>query len=416
MRKEVRGYVDTAGSFYSAKGLDSLMFSGGTLNGDVYVPRYSLSFLRGLYEDNTYHATCVRVKAEDVAGNGYSLHALGSDDVYDKKLVDNLLLRLDIQGNTNKAVVDMQVFGYGFFEVIRAGNVSGGKIIDIKHVESDTVQVCKDKMRFVQKVDNVTTYFKAYGSDVNLNSKTGKVMKDTDSYLDRATELYMFKKYSVLDKIYGETDVIQAVKSLAADQARRVYMLKFLQNYAVPAYALIVTGDYEDKFDEQGNSMLDKMLESYVESLRDNPYSTMVLKFRGSDIQVRLEEIGGGGKDADFRQFALDVRDEIVSAHRVPPSRIGIEQTGALGGSVAEEATKVYASSVIAPIQNLVNSFVNNCVLASWGLDSAFEFKLNGLETDMAMEELTFLLDAVDRSVLSAEEMRALIAYKYNLK
>lgn len=416
MRKEVRGYVDTAGSFYSTKGLDSLMFNGGSLSGDVYVPRYSLNFLRGLYEDNTYHAACVRVKSEDVAGSGYTLRELGTETTYDKKLVDNLMVRMDIQNNVHKAMLDMQIYGYGLIEIVRAGNVSGGKVIDIKHVEADTVQVMKDKMRFVQTVDNVKTYFKVVGSDLNLNARTGKVMRDDDSYLDRATELYMFKKYSVLDKVYGETDVIQAVKSLAADQARRVYMLKFLQNYAVPAYALIIKGDYKETYDENGVSNLDKMLESYVESLRDNPYSTMVLKFQGSDIEVSLEEIGGGGKDADFRQFALDVRDEIISAHRVPSSRLGIEGTGALGGNVVEAATEVYVASVINPLQQLVNTFVNSVVLASWGLDSAFEFQLNGLETDMALEELTFLLDAVDRSVISAEEMRALIAYKYNLK
>src|SRR5690606_17913651 len=47
-------------------------------------------------------------------------------------------------------------------------------------------------------------------------------------------------------------------------------------------------------------------------------------------------------------------RDEILSAHGMPPYRVGIAEVGSLGGSTAKEQTEIYKTSIVKPRQELL--------------------------------------------------------------
>ena len=57
-------------------------------------------------------------------------------------------------------------------------------------------------------------------------------------------------------------------------------------------------------------------------------------------------------KEASFRLYRKDNRDEVLHSHRVPPYKLGINENGSLGGSNIKEATVNYKNDVVAPIRD----------------------------------------------------------------
>ena len=68
-------------------------------------------------------------------------------------------------------------------------------------------------------------------------------------------------------------------------------------------------------------------------------------------------------KEASFRLFRKDNRDEVMIAHGVPGYRIGIIETGSLGGSTARESTEIYKRSVIDPRQVIIEETINQEII-----------------------------------------------------
>ena len=65
----------------------------------------------------------------------------------------------------------------------------------------------------------------------------------------------------------------------------------------------------------------------------------------------------------------------------MPPYRIGVNETGSLGGSTAVESTEIYKMSVIEPRQEMLEAAINRYIV--WGAFKAddWEFKLAEIDT-----------------------------------
>jgi hypothetical protein len=86
----------------------------------------------------------------------------------------------------------------------------------------------------------------------------------------------------------------------------------------------------------------------------------------------------------------------------MPPERVGIRVVGKLGGNVAEEATQVYVSSVVEPLQLDVEEIINDMLLQS----EIYEFKFNDIDTRDLDALSTRLLAEIGSAVRTPNEAR----------
>jgi hypothetical protein len=107
-----------------------------------------------------------------------------------------------------------------------------------------------------------------------------------------------------------------------------------------------------------------------------------------------------------FRLLRQDTRDEILQAHGVPPLKVGIVQTGKLGGNSASEEMQEYANSIVEPGREKVTARLNSVIELGFGTaECTFEFGPYSTEDEKRNAEVdsTYL----DRNVLTPNEVRA---------
>ncbi|WP_254866654.1 phage portal protein [Geobacillus sp. LEMMY01] len=117
--------------------------------------------------------------------------------------------------------------------------------------------------------------------------------------------------------------------------------------------------------------------------------------FSDTPIEIKFQALSVETKEASFRMLRADNRDEILSAHGVPPYRAGIVVEGSLGGSTARESTEIYKQSVIEPRQDMLENVLNRLLFVGLGItDWRFRFKdIDTKDTQAKIEELRFLFE-----------------------
>lgn len=431
------GYVTKSGAFVTADVLDMFSikqtsqriktaeFKG--LRGLV-TPLFNPESLARHLEANTYHARCVRTKAQDVAGMGWQLHPLSDEPSEDQKTTAKTFfdeLTDDIGDTLTRAMIDREAIGYMALELVRENKEPSGKPIDLFHIPAHTMRACDDEKRFVQQRGVKRVWFKKAGlTDIDVDKKTGKIHEANQvKEENRANEVIWDVIYTPRSDIYGVPDHIPAVGAILGDVARCDYNIAFFQNHGVPAYAVCVTGDFDPGIpvDSEGREEgaegaaepfkppLQWTIEEYVKELAANPHSVITLIVPSAtpgekSVEIKFEPIATEVKDASFRLYRKDNRDEIFSAHAVPPYRAGIAETGSLGGTTAKETDEIYRDSVIRPRQQRLEALINKEVL-EWLEVTDWAFDLLDLDLSDVEREIDMALKLFDNGALTPNDL-----------
>ena len=166
--------------------------------------------------------------------------------------------------------------------------------------------------------------------------------------------------------------------------SRNNYNTSFFKNYGMPAFAVLVSGDFYDYDekpfieDEHGNKIdnpdydvketLRYKISQQLKEVIKNPHSAMAITIPSEgeegNVDIKLQPLSVDTKEASFRLYRKDNRDEVLHAHRVPPYKLGINENGSLGGSNIKEATTNYKNDVVAPIRDddefIINQLIKN--------------------------------------------------------
>lgn len=344
-------------------------FEGRYSKEKLIQPLYNMEALAQLLELNTYHYRAVKTKARDVAGLGWSLIPKDDNDNPDQKQKDLAEKFLDncnpdetLTEINDKIMVDHEATGNAFYEVIRNED---GELVGVQHIPSHTMRVHSDMKRFVQLRGDKKVWFKLYGLDKDVHYATGdKGDKGSIDFKDRATEVMQLKNYTSRSDYYGIPDAVPALSAMLGDKERQEYNTSFFDNHAIPAYAVTVTGaELDDKTERQ-------IKKFFQQDVKKANHSTLVLTAKKGDddissdpIKFDFQALSTDVKEASFRMFRQDNRDEILSAHGVPPYRAGITIEGQMGGSSAEESTEIYKQSIVKPKQEMLESRINRFIL-----------------------------------------------------
>jgi len=382
-------------------------------------PLYDPDHLARIPEINTYHARACRVKALDTAGLGWDLIPKVSDPAEDVKgEIEEFLTSqiLPLMVTFYRHQYDVEVIGQGGIEVVRLGYVPTARPAVLAHIPGHTLRVHEDDNKYAQKRGRKIRWFKRIGYEMDVDKDTGKEYPlGSLSPERRASEIIWNSLYSQRSDYYGVPDIIPALGAVHGDLARRDYNIAFFDNYGIPAYAVFITGDFDEgEEDEDGRTELEKTIESHFQELSKNPHSTLILSVPsredGGDVKIQFEPLSLDVKDASFRLYRRDNRDEVISAHGVPPYRLGIAETGSLGGSTAEESTKIYKNSVINPRQEILEALINQWIVShEWGFNTKdWEFKFREIDLEDEAHDIDMVSKLFD---MGAVRIRDLIRY-----
>ena len=375
-RYSIKSDMDETGS-------KQLKTDGWQYDESLLEPLYDPYQLCELLELNTYHEDCVDVISRDAAGISYDFVPVTgeNEDPENKPKIETLFPNLETKINKLLYFMnyDRKAVGYGALEVIREGK-SKSKIVNLAHIPSYTLRRTRDGKRAVQRVAGKEVWFVLYGKNYDENNKKCDVHSETGKFHpynslkpeEKANELLWTMDYNPKSQYYGLPKIIGAIPTIHGDMSRNNYNTSFFKNYGMPAFAVLVSGDfydYDEKpyiYDENGNKVKNEdydvtetlryKISQQLKEVIKNPHSAMAITIPSEgeegNVDIKLQPLSVDTKEASFRLYRKDNRDEVLHSHRVPPYKLGINENGSLGGSNIKEATVNYKNDVVAPIRD----------------------------------------------------------------
>jgi PBSX family phage portal protein len=305
----------------------------------IVQPKYRPKLLADLMERNTYHYRAVKTKAKDTVGLGWHLIPLVETPNEQQKLNIEQLLYFPHPDQTLEEIFtqwmeDYEATGNGYVEVIR----DRGLVVGFEHIPAHTMRRHRDEVRYVQVRGNKRRWFKKIGTKEQIDTMTGEISEGLNEE-QQANEVIHIMNYTSSSDYYGLPDILPVLGALLGDEQREAYNIDFFENYAIPSYAVTVAGA------ELDDETMNQIRQYFQKDLKENRHSTLVLSAPnplgdGPAVEFQFEKLAVDVGEASFRLYRLDNRDEVLAAHGVPPYRMGIAETGSLGGSTAVESTE----------------------------------------------------------------------------
>lgn len=380
---------------------------------DVITPKYNLNALANLYEENPHHYGAVNAKTYNTVALGYDFHPTtattqklddleGQQEKLDKfrrklsKLKDehfDWIESLNQEDTFTETLIkvfkDYDTVGNGYIEV---GRTKRGEIAYVGHVPATTVRIRRKRDGFVQVVStNKAAFFRNFGD----NKTSDPINGDQNPH-----EIIHIKKYTPTNDYYGIPDVIAAYGAVLGNREAQAFNLDYFENKAVPRHIIVVKGATLSREAEQ------KVYEFFDTKLKGKHHRTLYIPMPADDlerkVEFKIEPVEAGVQEASFNRYKDSNRDEILSAHRVPITKLSLPPGISL--SAARDADKNFKEQVTRPIQDLIEFRINRIVKEK---SDVFQLKLN--ELSLTDEDTQSKIDEryLRNKVLTPNEVRS---------
>jgi HK97 family phage portal protein len=175
---------------------------------------------------------------------------------------------------------------------------------------------------------------------------------------DRPNEVIHLKKYTPMNNYYGIADISAAQNALAGNEFAGKYNLDYFENKAVPRYIITVKGAKLSPEAER------KLLEFFQVGLKGKNHRSLYIPLPAdtpdSKVDFKMEPIEAGTQEGSFNIYRQANRDEILLAHRVPISKIGIP--AGINLAAARDADKTFREQVCKPAQDILAKKINRII------------------------------------------------------
>lgn len=354
---------------------DTMMVGKSLLN-----PKYNPYDLVQLLDLYTYHAACVEAVAVDSTGVAYTLKPVENREPVDaeKERFIEVLENSTPSINTHlqRMIYDRRSIGYGAIEVIRE-DTSKSDIIRLKHIPAHVLRRHTDTKRVQFSSGNKQVWYVIYGKNYNEKGEKVDVHADTGEFHpynslpenERANELLWTMEYAPGTDYYGRPPIISCLQSISAGISAIRYNTSFFKNYGMPRFAITVTGDFADyDIDEDDPEYDEKQTLKYrisqqIKEVIRNPHSAICITIPSEgeegNVELKITPLSVQQEDGSFRLLRKDTRDEVINAHHLDPSRLGVFDAGNLNGGNSEATMASYKYGTIAPIKNECESLIN---------------------------------------------------------
>lgn len=406
----------------------------------LLAPPYSPDELLTYYESNIYFMRTVDQIAQDVAGQGYKWNQReGADPEKEdpkvkafKEKAEKLLNRpnddYDLIEMIKRLICDWGSTGWDNWELVR-DNVD--EIGSMYHVPAYTIRVHRSGKKYCQtryvKGKRTRMWFKKFGEEDDILADDGEKLTDgktkTGEDVDEdkvANEMIMDLNYYVKSDFYGTPNILGALGAVVSMLGIRDFNLSFFENFGVPAALVILYGNWASGSDTDIKDFIENDIRG-----SENAYKTLVLQSPEQiDTGLSAEEKKGlewiplmnEVKEGSFmKDYYIQMRNEQLVAYSMPSYRIGIVETGALGGSTVEEMTDIYIDSIVAPLQRKVENIFNFKILPTLvgkpkgdeELEVPLLFKLIPPDIRNKEKEIARAIKSFRHAALTVNELRA---------
>ena len=367
---------------------------------DIVEPRYKFKDLLYFMDVNVWHKRCVIKKAALVAGLGWTITTDDADKKPDQ--IYNKIMALLTHPNDNyndsiiqillKYLTDYFSIGNGWLELVRNNK---GEVAEIYHVPGRTVRRRKGFDGWWQ----VRTFKKVQFDNYDPEN------------IGENNQLLHIYSYDPMDEYYGIPEWLPAMASMALDRAAVEYNTYQFENGMMASFAITIKGG---ELSRKARAALKKFLQQNFKGIA-NAGRAIVISNDDPNVEIKIEKLDleGAAKDMSFSKMREMSRDEIVSAHDVPPRMVGIMSAGQLGGS--GEITgqlKTFKESVIGPEQEKLETLINKTILASFGEHKWYlTFNEMDITDPLARAEQYSILQNIPDPVFDTDEIREEYGY-----
>lgn len=394
----------------------NFQYGKGILN-----PKYNPHDLVELLDLYTYHASCVEAVAVDATGVDYTLGPIENVEPLEaekERFVEFLEASTpSINTNLQRLVYDRRSIGYGALEVIRE-DTSKSDIRRVKHIPAHTLRRHSDLKRVLHTTPGGhRVWFVLYGKNYDEDGVLCDLDADTGEWAPyntlpperRANELLWSMEYAPGTDYYGRPPIVSCLGSIKGDIGAVKYNNSFFENYGMPRFAITVTGDFADYDEEPLNSdgsvnedyditqTLRYKIGQQIKEVIKNPHSAICITIPSEgeegNVDLNITPLSVQTEEGHFRMYRKDTRDEVLHAHHVDPSRLGIFDSGNLNGSNSESTMASYKYGTIAPIkaemEDLIQNLAEELGVATWKFH-LLEVAPVDYNKDLALAEFLF--------------------------
>ena len=420
---------------YAIKSSKGLNAEDGFNYRDVVEPPAPPALLTGLLDINTWHKACVEAIAADASGAGYALIPKVNVEepiMEQKERIEEFFNNL--RPNINKLLYereyDAEAIGYGLLEIVREPGGYDAPICDIKHYPGYTFRRCADGVRVQQVVGAEKRYFVIMGTNEDEKGHFDVHYKDGTIHYEglpehlRANEVIWKNRPNPNTALYGKAPATPAIGAIYADHNRARYNIEFFKNYGIPAMYVTITGDFDPGIldpedpDYDVRNTLQYRITQQLRQVIKNPHSAMVLQIpsEGEDgnVKVDIKPLSTDTKEASFRLFRKDNRDEVVASHHMDPNRIGITDSGKLGGNNSTLTDVAYRTTTIAPLVRENEADINYILSVGLGVTD-WDFKIITTDNEKKKVDIEKTLELVKTGLMTPNEAREAIGDDFGI-
>lgn len=363
-----------------------------TDNGLVPYP-FEAPTLLELKDNCAFFDRCVKQIANDVMGQGWRLE-LKEGKKENNAEKEQILYFIENSGGDRdetfeetleRGIIDWGFIGWWGWEVSRDDKdlVNG-----LWHVPAQTFYVHEKHEKYAQKRGQKEAWFKRFGIEDDISLTSGKpiteerikeLKEDPESKKkedETANELIYYKNYYPQSEYYGAPNILPSIGAVMGLIGVRDYNLAFFENYGIPAALIILKGRWSKDTAKQISDFIDVELKGSEQS-----HKTFCIH-PNKDSEFEYIKLGIEIKEGSFKLYQKSLRDEILLDYSMPPYRIGVAEVGPLGGNFADMATKMYAQSVIKPLEEVVERLVTKKLFQQGLKADSYIFQLNELNLE----------------------------------
>lgn len=352
-------------------------------NGDL------ITYWSNLPDLNSYHARCLTIKAGTSVGLGFTIK-----DIDEARIREELAV-VNAHGHSLTEVLvrvalDYESAGNGYLEVVRG---KGGAVVELYHMPA----------RYAWRIPLGREAAFRYEEDT---VRRGLPAFSVDGRDDNS--IIHFSQPTNLSRYYGAPDWRGCVQDIELDYYAVLYNQKFFINSGIPDLAIVVKGG---KLSPEDEAKVIAFFQSEVKGV-SNSHKVLYIPIDDENVELKFEKLALDVKDRDgsFHKLRNQCRDNIVSAHGVPPRILGIVSAGALGGAGETVGQmKIFADTTINPRQTMYETKLSP-VLAAMGFGAG---EINFNEIDITVQEAAseYYPKMTEAGILDIDEARADLGY-----